>query len=150
MIADLVGKLGAWNWGILGVVLLGLEIFAPGSFFVWLGIASIVVGALALFIAMAWQVEVILFVVLAVVFVLIGRRLFARDASPGEQPFLNDRARRIIGSVHILREPIVDGQGRLRIDDTSWRVVGPDLASGVRVKVVGADGAVLTVAAADR
>jgi membrane protein implicated in regulation of membrane protease activity len=149
VIADLVEKLGAWNWGILGVVLLGLEIFAPGSFFVWLGIASIVVGILAAFVGMAWQVEVILFVVLAVVFVLIGRRLFARDATPGEQPFLNDRARRMVGSIHVLHEPIVDGQGRLKIDDTRWRVTGPDLPSGARVKVVGADGAVLTVAAVE-
>jgi membrane protein implicated in regulation of membrane protease activity len=36
----------------------------------------------------------------------------------------------------------------VRIDDTVWRVTGPDAPAGSRVKVVKADGARLTVAAA--
>ena len=35
-----------------------------------------------------------------------------------------------------------------RIDDTIWRVAGPDAPAGSRVKIVQADGASLTVAAA--
>jgi membrane protein implicated in regulation of membrane protease activity len=49
----------------------------------------------------------------------------------------------------VLAEPIVNGQGRVRIDDTNWRLTGPDLPAGTRVKVIGTDGgAVLKVAAA--
>jgi membrane protein implicated in regulation of membrane protease activity len=36
----------------------------------------------------------------------------------------------------------------VRIDDTIWRVAGPDAPAGSRVKVVRVDGANLTVAAA--
>ena len=149
MILDIVRSLGPWNWWILGVLLLGLEILAPGSFFIWLGLASIVVGALALFLEIAWQAEVIIFVVLASVFALVGRRIFARESSPGEQPFLNDRTQRIVGSIYVLGEPIIDGKGGILIDDTRWRVVGPDMPSGSRVKVVSADGPVLIVAKAE-
>ena len=38
--------------------------------------------------------------------------------------------------------------GTVRIDDTIWRVAGPDAPAGSRVRVVQADGASLTVAAA--
>ena len=48
----------------------------------------------------------------------------------------------------MLDEPIRDGIGRLALDDTVWRVQGPDLAAGSRVRIVEADGALLKVEAA--
>jgi membrane protein implicated in regulation of membrane protease activity len=149
VILELISRLGPWNWWILGVLLLGLELLAPGSFFVWLGIASFVVGAAAFFLDLSWQVELVAFVVLALIFAIVGRRIFARDVTPGEQPFLNNRTQRIVGSIYVLGEPIIDGKGRIRIDDTRWRVVGPDMPSGARVKVVSAEGAVLHVSRVD-
>ena len=35
-----------WHWWILGVALVILEAFAPGAFFVWMGVAAIAVGFL--------------------------------------------------------------------------------------------------------
>jgi membrane protein implicated in regulation of membrane protease activity len=149
MIVEFLRNLGIWNWFIAGVILLALEIFVPGNVFVWFGIAAIVTGAVAWFGDFGWQVDFIVFVVLAVVLALAGRRLFARDSEPGEQPFLNDRTQRIVGGIYVLASPIIDGKGRIRIDDTQWRVTGPDVPSGTRVKVVSADGSVLTVVRAD-
>ena len=58
---------------------------------------------------------------------------------------LNRRTEALVGRVFTLEKPIVDGVGRVRIDDTVWRVSGPDAAAGSRVEVVRADGANLTV-----
>jgi membrane protein implicated in regulation of membrane protease activity len=149
MIAEFFRDLGVWNWLIAGVVLLGLEVLAPGNVFVWFGVAALITGAVAFLADLGWQTELIVFVVLAVILALAGRRLFARDRQPGEQPLLNDRAQRIVGGIYVLGEPIIDGKGRVKIDDTRWRVTGPDVPSGTRVKVVGVDGAVLTVVRAD-
>jgi membrane protein implicated in regulation of membrane protease activity len=148
MILDIVRQLGPWSWWVFGLVLLGLEVIVPGNVFVWFGVAALLTGALALFTDFGWQVELIVFVVLALVLVVAGRRLFGRQVQPGEQPFLNDRAHRLVGSSYMLSLPIVDGHGQVRIDDTNWRITGPDLPSGTRVKVVGADGAVLKVESA--
>ena len=145
MIFDTIRQLGPWSWWVIGLVLLALEIVVPGNVFVWFGIAAILTGAMALFTDFGWQVELIVFVVLSLVLVIAGRRAFARDAESSEQPFLNDRAHRLVGGSHVLAQPIVDGQGRIRIDDTNWRVTGPDLPSGTRVRIVGADGSVLAV-----
>jgi hypothetical protein len=62
--------------------------------------------------------------------------------------FLNRRAEALVGRVFTLEKPIVDGAGTVRVDDTIWRVAGPDTPAGSRVRVVHADGANLTVAAA--
>jgi membrane protein implicated in regulation of membrane protease activity len=50
--------------------------------------------------------------------------------------------------VFTLDKPIVDGVGTIRIDDTVWRVSGPDCPAGSRVKISRADGADLMVEAA--
>jgi membrane protein implicated in regulation of membrane protease activity len=146
--SGIVSSLGVWTWWILGVALLALEVLAPGNVFVWFGIAAILTGILAFFVDLPWQTEALIFVALAVVLAIAGRRYFARTAKKSEQPFLNERAARLIGQSFVLAEPIVDGKGRLRIDDTHWRVTGPDLPSGTRVRITGNDGAVLSVGAA--
>ena len=148
MIITYAQQLGPWAWFIAGLLLLALEIAAPGAFFLWFGVAAILVGAFSLFFDLAWQTNAIVFIVLALVLVVIGRRYFAsrmRDILPNG---LNDRALGLIGMESVLGEPIVDGRGRIRVADTTWRVEGPDLPSGTRVKVVGADGAVLKIARA--
>jgi membrane protein implicated in regulation of membrane protease activity len=149
MTLDTVIQLGGWAWVIGGLILLGLEILAPGNVFVWFGVAALVTGGFALLTDFGWQVNGLLFVVLAVVLVVVGRRYFARGGGHSEQPFLNQRAVKQVGTVHVLGEPIVSGHGRVRIDDTNWRVTGPDLPLGTRVKVVSADGAVLGVTKAE-
>jgi membrane protein implicated in regulation of membrane protease activity len=145
MIFETIRQLGPWSWWVVGLILLALEIVVPGNVFVWFGIAAILTGALALFTDWGWQAELIVFVVLALVLVIVGRRAFSRDAETSEQPFLNERANRLVGGTHVLTAPIVDGQGRIRVDDTNWRVTGPDLPTGTRVKVVSADGSLLAV-----
>ena len=145
MIVETLRQLGPWTWWVVGLVLLALEIVVPGNVFVWFGIAAILTGALALFTDLGWQIELVVFVALALVLVIVGRRAFAGDAAKSEQPFLNERANRLVGGTHVLTDPIVDGQGRIRIDDTNWRVSGPDLPSGTRSRITGADGSVLSV-----
>ncbi len=140
-----VGQLGPWGWIIAGLVLLGVEILAPGNIFVWFGVAALITGGFVFVTDFGWQVDALLFVVLAIVLVIAGRRYFSWHRSPSEQPFLNQRAAGLIGRNSVLAEPIVGGLGRIRIDDTTWRVTGPDLPSGTRIKVVSADGAVLAV-----
>ena len=75
-------------------------------------------------------------------------RRIARHKPDNRNPFLNKRADALVGRVFTLDRPIIDGAGTVRIDDTIWRVAGPDAPAGSRVKVVQADGASLTVAAA--
>lgn len=149
MLIEFVRSLGAWTWLIVGVVLLMLEIVAPGAFMLWFGIAAIIVGVLGLVVAVPWQAQLILFVILAILAVLIGRRYFSHLAGKAVPTGLNVRGRRLVGTFAVLDEPIVNRQGRVRIDDTTWRVTGPNMPSGTRVCIVDVDGALLTVRIAE-
>ena len=137
--------LGSWNWLIAGLILMALELLAPGVFMFWLGLAALLVGLLSLVVEVSWQVQILLFAIFAVAAVPVWRHLARKGAADPANPFLNKRADALVGRVFTLEKPIVDGSGTVRIDDTVWRVTGPDIAAGSRVKVIRADGAMLTV-----
>ena len=146
MIVQFFEWLGAWAWWVLGLILLAAEVLLPGFFFLWFGIAAILIGISALLIDWPWQMQALGFVVLSVITALLGRRFFAigQDIETAD-PHLNLRASRLEGQTFVLAEPIVEGRGRLKIDDSIWQVRGPDAPAGARVVVTGADGAVLNV-----
>ncbi|HVX91850.1 MAG TPA: NfeD family protein [Xanthobacteraceae bacterium] len=138
-------SLGGWNWFILGGLLLGVELAAPGSFMLWLGISAFLVGAITLFVDWSWQGQLVAFAVFALAAIPLWRRFSREDETASDQPFLNRRAEAFVGQVFTLEKPIVDGNGTIGIGDTVWQVRGPDTPAGTRVRVSGADGAVLRV-----
>jgi membrane protein implicated in regulation of membrane protease activity len=140
--------LGVWIWFILGLLLLGVEMALPGFFMLWLGVAAIATGLITLGLGLTWQAEFIVFGVLAVAALLIWLRLAKRSTeAPADNPFLNRRAASYVGRVFQLEEAIVRGSGRVRIDDSIWRLAGPDLPAGAKVRVTRADGGLLHVEA---
>ena len=146
---DMFVTLGTWNWLIFGVVLMALELMAPGVFLFWLGLAALLVGLVSFAFTPSWQVQILMFAVFAAAAVPLWRRLSRSNAAPSaDSPFLNKRTDALVGRVFTLEKPIVDGAGTVRIDDTVWRIAGPDVPAGSRVKIVQAHGASLTVAAA--
>ena len=145
--AEMFSTLGNWNWLIFGFLLMALELVVPGVFLFWLGLASLLVGLLSFAISPSWQTQLLMFAVFAAAAVPLWRHL-ARSAPSASHPFLNKRTDALVGRVFTLEKPIIDGLGTVRIDDTVWRVAGPDTPAGSRVKIVRADGASLTVAVA--
>ncbi|WP_378948826.1 NfeD family protein [Mesorhizobium sp. ANAO-SY3R2] len=145
MIAGIVAELGPWNWMLLGFVLLILEIFAPGVFMLWIGIAALLTGTLSLqlwdWAPWTWQVQVLVFLVLALASAYVGKRIVRNNGDDSDQPLLNRRGAQMIGRTATLTEPIREGRGRIKLGDTTWRVTGPDLPAGTRVRVTGADAA---------
>ena len=146
---DMFVSLGTWNWLIFGFILMALELLAPGVFLFWLGLAALLVGLLSFVVNPSWQAQLLMFAVFSVAAVPLWRRFALKSgAASVSNPFLNKRTDALVGREFTLEKPIVDGSGTVRIDDTIWRVAGPDAPAGSRVRVVRADGASLTVAAA--
>jgi len=145
---DVIRSLGAWSWIILGGILLAVELIAPGTFVLWLGVSAILVGLISFVIDWNWQEQGVGFVILAVASLVMWWRLIRparRDEDASDQPFLNRRAQGFVGREFTLEKPIVDGAGTVRMGDTIWRVTGPDCAAGSRVRIARAEGATLFV-----
>jgi membrane protein implicated in regulation of membrane protease activity len=148
MLLDLFVSYGPWGWLVLGLVLLALELVVPGGYFLWLGAAGIVTGVAAFIPGISWPWQVTIFGVLAIVIVIGWTRISRSRREPvTDTPYLNRRAERFVGYEAVIDEPIQDGFGRLKLGDSVWRIAGPDLAAGRKVRVVGSDGALLKVEA---
>lgn len=146
MMAEFFSQVDHWSWWILAVVLLVLEMFVPGTFFMWIGISAGVVGFLLLLIpSMGWVYQVGIFAVLSVVTVIAWRRYQLQHPVESDQPALNRRGEQYVGRTFTLEEAIVNGHGKIRVDDTTWRILGEDCVAGSRVKVMGVDGVLLKV-----
>ncbi len=135
-----------WHWFVLAAVLGVIEILAPGVFFLWLAIAAVITGSLALIIpGIGAAGQIILFSILSMVLVYVGWKYVKKAAVTSDQPLLNQRNAQHVGKLYTLSDKIENGTGRITIGDSSWKVEGPDLAAGTQVRVTGFDGAVLQV-----
>lgn len=133
-----------WHWLVLGLALISLEMILPTEFvLLWMGVSAIITGLLTLVLPLSWQIEMVLFGALTMVSYFGYKKLRPEIAS--DKPTLNRRGQSYVGRVFTLDAPIINGDGKLRVDDSQWRINGPDLPAGSQVRVVHADGVLLKV-----
>lgn len=134
-----------WFWLSLGLILGVAEMVAPGFFLMWLGLAAIIVGLLDYALPIAIPFQVAMFAILSVLTVFAGKKFLHDNPIETDDPKLNDRGARLTGEIVTVVEAIADGQGRVKVGDSVWTARGADASVGARVRVTGADGAVLLV-----
>ena len=135
-----------WHWFILAAILVILEVFAPGAFMLWIGIAAGVVGAVLYFMpSMTWEYQFIIFSIASVGSIVAWRSYRNTHPVTTDEPTLNRRGAQYVGRVFTLDEPINNGIGKIRVDDSTWKIEGADCPAGSKVKVVGIDNTVLKV-----
>ena len=143
---ELLENLTNWHWFILAVILFVMEVFAPGAVFMWVAIAAAIMGLIvSLFTGITWEYQLLMFSILSVASLFVWRKVAARNPVETDQPQLNRRGMQYVGRTFTLEEPIVNRQGRIKVDDTTWKIQGDDCDAGTTVKVIKVDGAILTI-----
>ncbi len=143
---DWLDHIEFWHWWVLAALLMAVEVFAPTTLFLWTGIAAAAVGLVVLVAGgIAWEIQVLLFTVLYVVSVVAWRHYRRLHPTESEAPLLNRRAEQCVGRLATLKQPIVDGRGKIDLEGATWTIQGEDLEPGARVKVVGVDGVILNI-----
>ncbi len=132
-------------WLLAALLLAGAELLVPGAFLIWVAAAAALTGVAYLLTGISLDLQFLTFAALSLGSVLGGRRLYDRTAPDCPDPMLNDRVARLIGETVEVVSPIENGRGRVRVGDGVWPARGPDAGAGARVRVVGAEGACLTV-----
>jgi inner membrane protein len=94
---------------------------------------------------MSIAMQVAFFAILSVLTVYAGKKFLKDNPIESDDPKLNNRGARLTGEIVTVIEAITDGNGRVRVGDTDWSARGADAAVGAKVRVTGADGAVLLV-----
>ena len=135
-----------WYWFVLTVIFLVIEVVVPAFFFLWMSVASLITGIIVWIApSLSNDVQIVIFSVLAIMAIIAwwlwGKRLKIQS----DQPLLNQRGSQYIGRTFNLYEPIENGQGKIKVDDSIWKVHGEDCNINTKVKVVACRGTVFDV-----
>ncbi len=130
------------------MLLLAVELLAAGFFFLWMAFAAAITGTVLLLIpSTSLSAQVMIFSLVSFCSIILWRK-YGKSYSQTEtdHPLLNQRGAQYIGRVFTLLEPMVNGQGKVKIGDSVWTVTAnEDLPKGTKVKVIGVDGIILRV-----
>ena len=135
-----------WHWLVLGVLLIGAEMLDGSGHLIWLGISALVVGLIHWFVpGMPWVVQILLFAAISIASIYGWKTYRKANPEPDNFPTLNKRGTNYIGRIVTLTGAIVDGEGKVNVSDTIWKVRGPDLVKGTKVKITAVEGTSLVV-----
>ncbi len=119
-LTDYLGAMTYWHWFALGAVLLIVEILTPTFFFIWFGIAAVLVGVLHLAVpGTSWQTSLTVFGALSIASTVVWHAAYKKNGGPSPDSDLNQRARRYLG-----RRAVVDAQVGRRFPEGTAIVLG--------------------------
>ena len=134
-----------WFWFAAGLILAGLEMVVPGVYLMWLAMAALATGVIALVALPSLAVQVTSFIFLSLIFAFSARRMLRDRPIVSSDPLLNNRGGRLTGQTALVTQALVSGSGRIKVGDSEWIARGPDMAVGERVRITGSDGSELLV-----
>ncbi len=138
----------AWMmWMIAGAVLLILELVSMSFFLLWIAVAAILAGVVAIFVPIAW-VQWLAFAILALILLLATRALARSIHGSVTQPSNVDA---MVGQRGVVIDAIdpLKNVGRVRIGSDEWRARAEQaIPVEAWAEVISVAGTTLTVRAA--
>ena len=139
-----------WYWWVLALAFLVVEMLAPGFFFLWMSAAALVTGIMVwLLPTLSTDVQIAVFSMLSITAIIVWKYFVKKTLIQSDQPLLNKRGAQYIGRTFNLYEAIENGQGKIKVDDSIWKVHGKDCNIHTKVKVTAVRGTVFDVEKAE-
>lgn len=147
IIMDLVGS--HWFWISLAVVFLLVEVlsFATSGFLLCFFAGALGTGLFSYLVTTNVTYCLLCFAFITLGSVIAWHYWYKRySARRKNDDMLNNRTKQLLGYRGILTEPIISGQGRMVVGDTTWAVRSDvDYPVGTAIEVTGAQGIILFV-----
>ena len=139
-----------WYWWVLAIIFLVIELLVPAFFFLWMSVSAVVTGVIVWIIpSISTESQIFTFSVLAIAAIVAWRIVGKKITIATDQPLLNRRGSQYVGRTFNLHEAIENGQGKIKVDDTIWKVHGEDCDINTKVKVIASRGTVFDVKKVD-
>ena len=134
------------HWFALGFILLALEALGASGFLIGAAVAALAQAVLVAVVPeLSFVTQLVIYAAAAVVATVLYLQVFRDMQRHDNAPVLNERAHRHLGR-HFTLEEALDGEGRVQLGDTFWKVRSLDkIERGTEVEVVRAEGQTLTV-----
>lgn len=139
-----------WHWWVLATIFFVLEVLSMSFFFLWIGVAAGLVGLLVFVLPdLPWEAQICIWAVISVV-MAFGWRIYKKNnpnaGTPSDEPLLNKRGEQYVGRTFTLETPIQNGFGKVKVDDSIWKIESEeDMPAETKVKVIAIKGTILQV-----
>jgi membrane protein implicated in regulation of membrane protease activity len=138
-------SLSPWHWLSAAVLLLVVEMMVGSYYLLWVSFSAFLTAVLQWMFDLNWEAQMVIFT-LATIFSVIAWYIYdKRRDKTSSHPTLNKRGHQYIGRTFELSQPIVNGVGKIKVDDSTWKVKGADAPAGTLIQVSDIDGTVLIV-----
>ena len=134
-----------WHWLTAAVILIVFEMMMGSYFLLWVGFAAASTALIQWMFDINWQVQITVFFILSLISIVAWYYYAKKNPEIDPLPNLNRRGHQHIGRTFNLSHAIVNGTGKINVNDSTWKVEGEDLPVGAKVKVVSITGTVLKV-----
>ncbi len=121
-------------WGLIAIMFFIVEMFTPTTFFLNLGLASLI-SALTAWLGGNFSVQIIIFVVFSAVCLLFLRPVLLKKRNEKDSEF----DEKYKNQTAVVTEKITNENGRIAIYGETWQaksVDGTDIEKDARVKIV--------------
>lgn len=138
---EFLTHLSAWHWLSFAVVALILELGSGSIYLLWISFAAAMTALFLWLFPFSWQGQLLLFTLLSLISTLAWYFYDKKRDKTPTRPNLNKRAHQYIGRTFQLSQAIENGIGKIKVGDTTWRVLGDDAPLDSTVKVIDVSGA---------
>ena len=143
----LYDSLNAWFWFGCAALLLIIELLTGTGFLLCLGVSSGLMSIIVFFMGiLSPNMQILLFSLFAILSLVYWCFYLKVNPNYDNRPKLNKRAERYIGLEFTLHENIVNGMGKIQVEDSVWLVRSREyLPADTAVTVTGVDGTILII-----
>ena len=134
-----------WHWLTGAVIIIVLEMLMGTYYLLWVGFAAAVTALVQWMFGIGWHVQFIVFFIFSLISVVAWHYYSKNNPEVDTMPNLNKRGHQYIGRTFNLSHAIVNGVGKINVDDSTWKVGGEDMEVGTRIEVVDIRSTILKV-----
>lgn len=145
MIMGFLLDLTPWHWLTAAVFLLVIEMVVGSYYLLWVSFAAFLVAIIQWIFGISWGSQMVIFSIMSVLSVVAWYLYDLKRDKTSTRPNLNKRGHQYIGRTFQLSHPIINGVGKINVDDSTWKVKGDDAPLDTTVEVVDIDGTILIV-----
>ncbi len=111
------------EWLALSILLMMLELFAPGIYLIWFGISGLIVSSILYYEPITLNTQLLLFSAIAAVMVFIGYyiyKFYMKYDGKTSHPHLNDMSAQFVGKTVKVLYDVKNGKTKVQVADTVW------------------------------
>ncbi|MCF6301213.1 MAG: NfeD family protein, partial [Proteobacteria bacterium] len=118
--------LSIWHWMSFAVAILVIEMLIGSYYLLWVSFSAFITGLAEWLFGMGWQAQFTVFTVISIISVIAWHEYDKRRDKTPTRPNLNKRGHQYVGRTFQLSQAILNGVGKIKVDDSTWKVKGED------------------------